>query len=326
MTGVFWRDKNVLVTGCTGFLGSWLCRELAGLGARVTGVVRDRVPHSMLFREQIHGDMNIVQGSVEDVETLERALAEYEADTVFHLAAQAIVGIANSNPLSTFESNIKGAWCLLEACRRAPAVKRIVVASSDKAYGSQANLPYTEDAPLIGRHPYDVSKSCADLLCRAYYETYGLPVSVTRCGNFFGGGDLNFNRLVPGTIKTLLSGEAPVIRSDGTYIRDYLYVKDGVRAYLLLAEKMAEPGVVGEAFNFSNEIRLTVKQVTELIAGLMGKGHIGPIILNQAGNEIKSQFLSAGKARRVLGWAPGWKLEEALLETIAWYRDYLASK
>ncbi len=324
LQGSFWQGRSVFITGCTGFLGSWLSRELVRAGAVVTGMVRDWVPRSMLFDSEVYRNMNIVLGRVEDLEVLERALAEYEVDTVFHLAAQAIVGIANSNPLSTFESNIKGTWCLLEACRRVPTVKRIVAASSDKAYGYQEVLPYAETAPLMGSHPYDVSKSCADLLCRAYHATYGLPVAVTRCGNFFGGGDLNFNRLVPSTIRSLYFGEAPVIRSDGTFIRDYLYVKDGVKAYMLLAEKMEQPGVCGEAFNFSNEVRLTVKQMTELIAGLMGKEHVKPVILNRASHEIRHQYLSAEKARRVLGWAPCWQVEEALRETIEWYRQYFS--
>lgn len=310
------------MTGCTGFVGSWLCSGLLQEGALVTGLARDWVPRSLLISEKVFGGMNIVPGRVEDVDGLERALSEHQADTVFHLAAQAIVRVANSNPLPTFESNIKGTWCVLEACRRVPAVKRIVVASSDKAYGPQEILPYTEEVPLRGRHPYDVSKSCADLLCRAYYETYGTPVAVTRCGNFFGGGDLNFNRLVPSTIKSLLFDEAPVIRSDGTFIRDYLYVRDGVRAYMLLAEKMESPAVCGEAFNISNEIRLTVLQMTGLIAKLMGKGHIKPRVLNKADHEIKNQYLSAGKARRVLGWEPRWTVEGALKETIDWYREY----
>lgn len=322
MADSFWRGRRVFVTGCTGFVGSWMCSELLQEGARVTGLVRDWVPHSMLISKNKFGGMNIVSGKVEDIEVLERALAEYQPDTVFHLAAQAIVSVANNNPMPTFESNIKGTWCLLEACRRVPSVKRIVVASSDKAYGSQEILPCTEDAALRGRHPYDVSKSCADLLCRAYYETYGTPVAVTRCGNFFGGGDLNFNRLVPSAIKSLLFDRAPVIRSNGTFIRDYLYVRDGVRAYMLLAEKMESPGVSGEAFNISNEIRLTVLQMTDLIAGLMGKGHIKPLVLNKADHEIKNQYLSAEKARSALGWEPLWKVEEALAETIEWYREY----
>jgi len=250
----------------------------------------------------------VVHGCVEDYFVLERALNEYEIETVFHLAAQTIVTTANRNPLSTFESNIKGTWNILEACRRSPLVKRMVAASSDKAYGDQEKLPYDEKTPLEGRHPYDVSKSCADLICRAYYETYRLPVCVTRCGNFYGGGDLNFNRIVPDTIRSVINGKQPVIRSDGTYVRDYFYIEDGVEAYLLLAEKMDDPRIHGEAFNFSNELQITVTEMVNKVLEAM-KSDLKPVILDKAGNEIKHQYLSAKKAREVLGWKPKYTLE-----------------
>lgn len=317
----YWRDRNVLVTGCTGLLGSQLTGMLVEQGANVVGLVRDMVPKSNLIQTGIFDRINIVRGSVEDYFTVERTLNEYEIDTVFHLAAQTIVGIANNNPLSTFESNIKGTWSVLEACRRVPTVKKMVTASSDKAYGDQEKLPYDETSPLQGSHPYDVSKSCADLLAHAYYDTYKLPVCVTRCGNFYGPGDLNFNRIVPGTIWSVLKGEAPTIRSDGTYIRDYFYVKDGALAYLHLAEKMQDPKIHGEAFNFSNELQITVLELTTKILKLMGKTDMKPVVLNQASNEIKHQYLSAKKAREMLGWESKYDIDDALKETIAWYKE-----
>jgi len=257
---------------------------------------------------------------------LERILGEYEIDTVFHLAAQAIVPIANRNPISTFESNIKGTWSLLEASRRSPTVKQIVSASSDKAYGDHDTLPYSETTPLQGRHPYDVSKSCADLIAQTYAQTYKLPICITRCGNFYGGGDLNWNRIIPGTIRSVLRGERPIIRSDGSFIRDYFYVEDGAAAYMLLAEAMAEQtDLHGEAFNFSNEVQITVHELVRQILSLM-ESPLKTDILNQADNEIKHQYLSAEKARRILGWTPLFDIESGLRKTISWYRDYFNEK
>jgi CDP-glucose 4,6-dehydratase len=234
------------------------------------------------------------------------------------------VGVANRNPVSTLETNIQGTWALLEACRRSPTIQQIVIASSDKAYGDQEVLPYTETAPLVGRHPYDVSKSCADLLAQMYSKTYALPVCITRCGNFYGGGDLNWNRIVPGTIRSVLRGERPVIRSDGRLIRDYFYVQDGVNAYLLLAERMAErPELAGEVFNFSNELQITVLDLVKRILGVMSS-ELEPDVRNEASHEIQDQYLDASKARRTLGWAPSFTIETGLLATVAWYRQYLA--
>ncbi|WP_390624701.1 GDP-mannose 4,6-dehydratase [Anthocerotibacter panamensis] len=320
---LFWQDRSVLITGCTGLLGSWMTQELVERGARVVGLVRDWIPQSRLFTEGLSAQIATVYGRVEDLATLERIINEYEVDTVLHLAAQTIVGVANREPLGTFETNIKGTWNLLEACRRVGGVSRIIVASSDKAYGDQEILPYAEDTPLNGEHPYDVSKSCADLICRMYYTTYRLPVCVTRCGNFYGGGDLNFNRLVPDTIRSAFREKPVVIRSDGTYIRDYFYVKDGVLAYLHLAEQMDRPEIWGEAFNFSNELQIPVLGMVRKILNLMGKTHLHPVVLNQAQHEIKHQYLSAKKARQKLNWQPKYKLDEALLETIDWYRTFL---
>ncbi|NEQ37158.1 MAG: NAD-dependent epimerase/dehydratase family protein [Okeania sp. SIO3I5] len=319
----FWGDRSVFMTGCTGLLGSWMVAELVERGAKVTGLVRDLVPKSRLYTDDWADKINIVRGGVEDLDVIERAIAEYEVDTVFHLAAQTIVGVANKNPLGTFEANIKGTWNVLEACRRVGGVSRIVIASSDKAYGDQEVLPYNETTPLQGEHPYDVSKSCADLISRTYYVSYGLPVCITRCGNFYGGGDLNFNRIVPDTIRSALRDKPVTIRSDGSYIRDYFYVKDGVLAYLHLAEQMDRKEILGEGFNFSNELQITVLELVRKILVLMNKTDLEPVILNQATNEIKHQYLSAEKARKLLNWHPEYTLEKGLEETIQWYEDFL---
>lgn len=321
----FWLDRPTFVTGATGLIGGSLVRRLIEAGADVVCLVRDWVPQSPLVSSGLLERVKVVRGDVNDQELMERALGEYEVDTIVHLAAQTIVGIANRNPVSTFETNIRGTWSLLEACRRSPHVRQIVVASSDKAYGDHANLPYTEDAPLQGQHPYDVSKSCADLLAQAYGVTYGLPVSITRCGNFYGGGDLNWNRIVPGTIRSVLRGQRPIIRSDGNYVRDYFYAEDGAAANMILAEKLAEqPQLRGQAFNFSNEIQVTVLELVEKILQLMNST-LTPDVRNEATNEIRHQYLSAEKARRVLGWRPLFTLDEGLRPTIDWYENFLGA-
>ena len=319
----FWQDRSVLITGCTGLLGSWMTQELVSRGAKVVGLVRDWIPQSHLFQEGLDRKISTVYGKVEDLSILERTINEYDVESVFHLAAQTIVGVANREPLATFEANIKGTWNILEACRRVGGVKRIVIASSDKAYGDQQILPYDENTPLQGEHPYDVSKSCADLISHTYYKSYGLPVCITRCGNFYGGGDLNFNRIVPDTIRSALRDRPVTIRSDGSYIRDYFYVKDGVLAYLHLAEQMDRTEILGEAFNFSNEIQVTVLEIVRKILELMDKKYLEPKVLNQATNEIKHQYLSATKARQLLNWSPKYSLEEGLQETIVWYTNFL---
>ena len=321
----YWHNRNVFITGATGFLGSWLTKYLLEKKSNITALVRDWVPKSKLIYDDSISRINIVRGNIEDYFILERILNEYEVDTVFHLAAQTIVGIANNNPISTFETNIKGTWNILEACRRNRKIKKILVASSDKAYGDQSKLPYDEKFPLFGRHPYDVSKSCADLICRAYFETYKIPVCITRCGNFYGGGDLNFNRIIPGTIRSILNSEPPVIRSDGSFIRDYFYIEDAVIAYLLLAEKMDDNSIHGEAFNFSNEIQITVLDLVNRIIKLMDSS-LKPVILDEATNEIKHQYLSAKKAREMLGWKPIYTLEGGLERTIRWYRKFLVEE
>jgi CDP-glucose 4,6-dehydratase len=320
----FWRDRPTFVTGGTGLVGSWLVKQLCEAGADVVCLVRDWIPESELFASKTATKVKIVRGDVRDGATLERALGEHEIDTVLHLAAQTTVPVANRNPLSTFETNIAGTWALLEATRRTPTVKQFVLASSDKAYGVHAKLPYDEDAPLIGRYPYDVSKSCADLIAQAYAATYGTRVGITRCGNFYGGGDLNWNRIVPGTIRSVLRNQRPIIRSDGKFVRDYFYVEDGAAAYMLLAEKLAaDPKLAGQAFNFSNEIEVTVLEIVNRILKAMGSTLV-PDVRNEASAEIPLQSLTAGKARRMLGWKPMYELDEGMKRTIAWYQSFFA--
>ena len=317
-----WLRRRVLVTGCTGLLGAWLTEWLVRQRADVVGLIRDEVPPSNFHRLGLDRRIISVRGEVDDFTTVERALNEYEIEVVFHLAAQTIVTIANTNPRSTFSANIAGTWTVLEACRRAKRVRAIVLASSDKAYGAQDELPYQETAPLEGRHPYDVSKSCADLLAQSYWHSYRLPIGITRCGNFFGGGDLNFNRIVPGTIRSLYDGQPVIIRSDGTLRRDYIYVQDVVLAYVQLAERLWKGAALGGAFNFSNETPLSVLEIARMIGRLMGHEYLKPVILNEATNEIQDQFLSAEKARRELGWQPRYTVEQGLRETIAWYEAW----
>jgi len=324
-TNGFWLDRPVFVTGATGLLGGWLVHRLLDSRADVVCLVRDWVPQSELVRNKLIDRVKVVRGDVRDQSLLERTLGEYEINTVIHLAAQTIVGIANRNPASTFETNIAGTWALLEACRRSPTVKQIVIASSDKAYGDHEVLPYTEDAPLRGVNPYDVSKSCADLIAQSYAATYAQAIGITRCGNFYGGGDLNWNRIVPGTIRSVLRGQRPVIRSDGQYVRDYFYVEDGAAINMLLAEALAKnPELSGQAFNFSNEIQITVLQLVERLLTLMDS-KLQPDVRNEASNEIRHQYLSASKARTLLNWKPQFDLEEGLQRTIKWYKAFFGN-
>jgi CDP-glucose 4,6-dehydratase len=320
----FWRHRPVAVTGATGFLGSHFTDLLVELGAQVVVLSRDQVPANPLLARW-WDKVAVVDGQAEDQQLLERLLGEYDVRTVFHLAAQTQVGVANRNPVSTYESNVRGTWAVLEAVRRSPTVAQVVVASSDKAYGSQPGLPYTEDMPLLAVNPYDVSKACADLIAQSFARTFDVPVCITRCGNFFGPGDNNWERLVPGTIRSILAGERPIIRSDGTMTRDYLYVVDGVVAYLRLAEAMAaDPALAGEAFNFSTERPSTVLELTALLQSAAGTA-LEPDIRATASHEIDHQFLSAAKAQKVLGWAPRYTMEEALALTVEGYRQMLAA-
>lgn len=323
----FWSKKKVFITGITGFVGYWLAERLLEQGACVIGLVRDCVPESNFSRCRLADRITVVSGALEDYGLLERTINEYDIDTVFHLGAQTQVGAGNRSPLATFETNIRGTWNLLEACRvHASMIRRVVVASSDKAYGDQTILPYTEDAPLQGSHPYDVSKSCTDLLASTYFNTYGLPVCITRCGNIYGPGDTNLARLIPGIITWVLKGEPIVIRSDGTLVRDYFYVRDAVSAYVLLAETMEARSVVGEAFNFSSGLRISVLDMTKKILAVMNKTNHPVQVLNEARGEIRDQYLSSDKAAGLLGWQPSYGLEDALDETIDYYAHVLRER
>lgn len=317
----FWKGKNVFVTGADGFIAGWIAKRFVDEGAVVTIIVRDYKSESSLdtlgFRHKVH----IVHGDIIDTHLMQRILNEYAIEYVYHLAAQAIIGPANRNPLSTFESNIKGTWNILEAARNTNTIKGVIIAASDKVYGDQEKLPYTEDQPLLGLYPYDASKVCADVLARSYFKTYNLPVAITRNANTYGGGDMNFNRIVPGTIKSVLDGEIPIIRSDGTLERDYMYIKDAVDGYLLIGENMDDPKVRGQAFNFGVGKPISVINLFNKIIKLSGKT-VKPKILNQANNEIKKQYLCVDKVKKTFDWEPKYDLDAGLKETIEWYKDY----
>lgn len=317
-----WHGREVFVTGVSGLLGGWLVARLLEIGANVTCLMRDWVPQCEFVRTNNIGKVHIIRGDLRDRFTVERAIAECEATVVFHLAAQTIVQIANREPISTFESNIQGTWNVLEACRRVGSPKAIIVASSDKAYGVPETVPISESASLKGIYPYDVSKSCADLIATCYAETFALPVAITRCGNFFGGGDLNWNRIVPGTIRSIIFGQRPEIRSDGTFIRDYFYVEEGVQAYMVLAGKLLKQSDLrGQAFNFSSGMHMSVVELVSQILTLM-QSSLEPLVLNKTNNEIRCQYLSIDKARDMLNWKPVFNLNTALERTINWYRSF----
>lgn len=319
----FWRDRPTFVTGSTGLLGSWMTRLLVALKADVVTLIRDWVPQSRLLSDDTISKVKVVRGDVRDGDLIKRVFSEYEVDTCIHLAAQTIVGIANRMPIPTFETNISGTWNILEAARLWNKTRSVIIASSDKAYGEHEILPYSENAALRGEHPYDVSKSCADLISLSYAKTYGTPVAVTRCGNLYGGGDLNWNRIVPGTIRSLLREEPPIIRSDGTMMRDYIYVPDAVDGYLTLAEKMLDGYLVGEAFNFGLDHPLTVIDIVKEIISISPFPEMKPTIKNIASNEIQNQYLSSEKAASILGWRAKYTLTEGLNETFSWYQKYL---
>lgn len=323
----YWSNTPVLVTGATGIVGSWLCAELLKRGASIIALIKDADPQSELIRTGNINRLTVVNGNLEDYWTVESAINQHDIQVVFHLGAQAIVGSALRSPLPTFETNIRGTYNILEACRsHTKLVKSIVVASSDKAYGDHDNLPYTEEAPLIGRHPYDVSKTCADIISQSYYETYGLPIGIARCGNIYGGGDLNWSRIVPATIRSFILEQSPVIRSDGTFVRDYLYVKDAVNGYIRLAENLNKDAIKGQAFNFGNESPVSVLELVSEIQTLMTTQHLNPDVLGTANAEIHSQYLSTAKAQELLDWSPLSDLTSGLKETISWYREFLHAK
>ena len=316
------KEKKVFITGASGIIGYWLTSYLHEIGAETTVYLRDFVPNSELIKSNIFAKVNVVSGQLEDYLNIKRALNEYEIDTVFHLGAQTIVETADRSPLDTFNANIRGTWNVLEACRNSKLVGNVVVASSDKAYGSSDKLPYTEDMPLQGMHPYDVSKSCSDLIAQSYAYNYRMQIGIARCANVYGGNDLNFNRIVPGTIKSLLYNQQPILRSDGTFKRDYIYVKDVVNSYIVLAEALDRKEIAGQSFNFGNDKPIKVLEIVRLIQTLMNKEKIKPKILNTAKGEIKDQFLDSSKSRRILKWKPRYTLEQGLRETIEWYKNF----
>ncbi len=320
-----WAGRRVMVTGATGIVGSWLTRQLVDDGAHVVALVRDMDPQSELLRSGTIDRLSVVNGALEDYDAVERAVVADECDTIFHLGAQTIVGSARHAPVPTLAANVQGTWHVLEVARRHPGIVRaVVVASSDKAYGTSPVLPYTEDMPLRGEGPYDVSKSCTDLISQSFATTYGVPVAIARCGNIYGGGDLNWSRIVPGTIRSLLQGQQPVLRSDGTFLRDYLHVDDVVTAYLRLAEALADPAMAGEAFNFSDESPLTVRAIYDAICLATVGVQVEPVVLGQAQGEIHDQYLDSSKARDPLGWTTSVMLDEGLRRTAEWYRHLLA--
>lgn len=326
-----WKNSRVLVTGSTGLLGSHLTHLLADQGAEVFSIIRDTVPRSLFYSEapgwNLPKRVTVVRGEIENYSLVERTINEYEIDTVFHLAAQTIVGTANKSPLQTFRANIEGAWNVFEACRiHSYRVKRVLFASSDKAYGNLHGEAYTEDFPLRGEHPYDVSKSCADLIATSYFKSYKLPVAVTRCGNFFGPGDLNFSRIIPGTIRDILQNRRPVIRSNGKFIRDYIFAEDGAHAYMTLAEQMVDGRHAGEAFNFSYGLRLSVLDVVNQVLKVMGRTDLEPEIRNEANNEIPVQTLDSTKAVKALSWKPRYGFEGGLKQTVEWYKQYFENQ
>jgi CDP-glucose 4,6-dehydratase len=325
--GDFWRGRRAFVTGATGFVGSWLVKELLAEGARVTVLVKDWDPQSELLRSGASDQVAVVNGDLQDFATLEHAFNLHEPDTVFHLGAQTQVTVAYRSPLATFETNVRGTYNLLEACRQhGDLVRRIVVASTDKAYGAQPVLPYTEDAPLLGLHnPYDASKVCTDLLCQTYINAYDLPLAITRFGNVYGGGDRNWARIIPGAIRSALRDESLVLRSDGTYTRDYIYVRDVAQAYMLLARRLDEAAIRGQAFNFSTEQQISVLDLVAEVHDLMEGPHRELDIRNTVQAEIKDQHLSAAKARALLGWSPRYSLREGLQEAITWYENFFDS-
>ena len=319
-----WKDRSVFVTGATGLLGGWLVPALVKRGASVVVLIRDSLPKSLLVNEGWLKELTAVHGSMTDENLIRRTLAEYSVQTIFHIGAQTLVGVAKNDPIGTLETNVRGTWTVLEAARQSK-VEQVLVASSDKAYGENVGLPYREEYSLHGSYPYEVSKSCTDLISQMYAKTYGMKVGVVRCGNLFGGGDLNFSRLIPGAVRATLRGENFRIRSDGKFVRDFLYVEDAAEAYILLAEHLAaNPALAGEAFNFGLGLRPTMLDIVDRILEIMDRRDLAPIIENIANNEIREQYMASDKAHKLLGWAPSCGMDEGLKRTIAWYRGHFA--
>ena len=320
-----YRGLTAFVTGASGIVGSWLVHSLLSAGASVVALVRDEDPRSVLVRSGDDRRIARVRGSLEDAALLERALVEHEVDVIFHLGAQTQVRHAHRQPFATLETNVRGTYNLLEAARRATrGVRALVVASSDKAYGESRDLPYTEEHPLAGRNIYDASKSAADLLVSAYATSFALPIGIARCGNIYGGGDLNWDRIVPGTIRSLLRGERPVVRSDGTPQRDYLFVDDAVAGYLAQGAALLDGREHGQAFNFGHGEPVSVLDLVTEISRAVGRTDLEPLIQADAPFEIPAQWLDATKARTRLGWTPGFSLRDGLAHTVAWYREILS--
>ena len=322
MSSKFWKNKKVLITGSEGFLGSNLVKRLLSYGAEVAGLdIKTKRKNTVLTKED-YKKIKVIKGDVANYNLLKSILSKYKPEYIFHLAAEAIVDKCYKDPMKTFSSNIRGTWTVLEASRNSKRVKGIIIASSDKAYGSHSKLPYREETALSGSHPYDVSKSCTDLIARTYFNVYGTPAAVTRCGNIYGPGDFNFSRIAPDTIRSALSGKKLMIRSDGKFTRDYVFVEDIVDGYLMLAEKLKRKNLSGEAFNLSNEKPVSVLQFTKMIYKAANrKPRLN--ILNKAKYEIQDQYLSSKKARRILGWKPKHSLDKGLKRTIEWYKTYL---
>lgn len=315
-------SRAVFVTGAYGLLGAWLTRALVERGDRVVVLQRDRAPRSALLLDGIEDALDVVHGDLNEPGLVARALGEYEVDTVFHLAAQTIVGTANRSPLATFESNVRGTWTLLEACRL-HGTQRVVVAASDKAYGASATLPYREEMPLDPRYPYDVSKAATDMIARSYWHTFGLPVAITRFANLYGGGDLNRSRLIPEAVGAALAGRAPIIRSDGSPERDFLYVEDAVEAYLRLADALDRDEARGEAFNAGGGQPHAVRDVVARICAIAGTD-VEPDVRGSGtpDGEIDRQYVDATKLRSLTGWEPHVELDDGLRRTIEWYRAH----
>ena len=320
MNKEFWINKRVLITGFEGFLGSHLTKTLLTAEAKVVGLDIKTYREETILCQSDYEKMTVYKGSVVDHRLLREILNKHSIDVIFHLAAEALVVRSQENPCRTFGTNIQGTWQVLETARRYGKIKAIVVASSDKAYGSHKKLPYHEDMPLIANHPYDVSKSCADLISRTYAHTYGLPLAITRCGNIYGPGDFNFSRLIPDAIRCSLTNKTLLIRSDGKFVRDYVYADDIVNGYMLLAEKLPDSKIAGEAFNFSNETPLTVLEVVEEISRA-GGSKLQYKIMNSAEYEIKRQYLESKKSKNFLEWEPRHTFSEGINETMGWFKS-----